>query len=134
MATNADELILRLINRVHYNPNAPQGKRLQPAHLPMNDCIPTLPDKGPSVYLKSQLKEGVKTLEAEFPKWRNYGYAEINVGDLTVLDVAVVHSPDNCPFPNLQHAHYSLVGIVTRELRDSVIAIIERGLVRAPQI
>lgn len=133
MTIDSGETVIRLIHPIGFNSAAPRGAQLVPACLQTKEFEPRPDNKGPSLYLKSALPDGIKSLEAACPKWSGYGYAELIVKDLERLGLTVIPSSEDCHIPSIRQAHCSLLG-VTRANREAVVEVIEAGMLRAPTV
>ena len=131
MSLSPNEIVIRIVHAVSFDADAPIGFRLSKAAMQTKEFLPTPENKGASVFLKSALRAGTKSLDEACPKWVKYGYSELRVGDLNALGITVESSPEDCEIAELRHAHYSLVGI-TESLRKRILQLIDRGLVRKP--
>jgi hypothetical protein len=128
---SAGALIVRFINPLHYVHTAPPGQRILQAAFPSKDFAPASDSYGASAYEPGKLPGGLSDLEAAFPRWSTFGVAQVRAEELADLGIEVRRSPGDCPFPSVQEAHVSLIGI-TRDVRDRLVVFLEGRLLRLP--
>lgn len=132
MSTPEGDCVIRLVNPRFYDHNAPKELRVQNSALPSDDYTPKPGNKGASCYLCAKLEHGFEDLVAKCPKYADWGFAEIPVSELAAIGVTIAHSPDEGDIAGLDHAHYSLIGIVNRTKRSDVVKLITKYLKKEP--
>ncbi len=80
----------------------------------------------------SKLPDGIRTLEEAEPKWAQYGYVEIPVGELSRIGMELRYTPKECPFELLKVSHASLTTPFDGSQRGELIELMNRNLVRQP--
>lgn len=132
-----DARVVRVFSHRDCDARATGGARLLPQALSWGQFQPNPKSYGPSFFVASDLRDGVRRLEQAMPAWADYGVIEFSPRDLMAVFpwLRVVYTPMDCQFEasDVRATHATVLGVRNRLERLGLLRFLGERIVRLPR-